>query len=192
MCAPLPKAIASPPPSKPLSPRVFAYARRQCDSASAQDVVSDTFLVAWRRWSDVPGDALPWLLVVARNTIANWRRSAARRDRLVDAVGNLERLAAPATGPDQTVVERTTMIHALGELTELEREALLLIAWDGLKPADAAQVAGCSARAFEVRLSRARARLTRAMTDASAQSGPVAVTSLQRRVHGDAAPRKAT
>ena len=57
------------------------------------------------------------------------------------------------------------MLAALGELTELEREALLLIAWDGLSNGAAAAVAGCSVRAFEVRLSRARARLTRLTTD---------------------------
>lgn len=39
-----------------------------------------------------------------------------------------------------------------------------MVAWDGLSRAAAAQVAGCSQRAFEVRLSRARARLTRAVT----------------------------
>ncbi|HZC52281.1 MAG TPA: sigma factor [Mycobacterium sp.] len=32
-----------------LAPRVFAYARRHCDRAAAQDVVSDTFMIAWRK-----------------------------------------------------------------------------------------------------------------------------------------------
>jgi RNA polymerase sigma-70 factor (ECF subfamily) len=152
-----------------LSPRVFAYVRRHCDAASAQDVVSDTFLVAWRRWSDVPDNPLPWLLVVARNTLANGRRRELRQDRLADAAGRLELIAGPAAGADQSVIERATLLEALRQLSDLEREAMLLVAWDGLTGADAAVVAGCSVRAFEVRLSRARARLTRAMTDASAQ-----------------------
>jgi RNA polymerase sigma-70 factor (ECF subfamily) len=42
---------------------------------------------------------------------------------------------------------------------------VLLVAWDGLRNAGAAQVAGCSTRAFEVRLSRARARIGRALAD---------------------------
>ncbi|MGI8679168.1 MAG: RNA polymerase sigma factor [Jatrophihabitans sp.] len=67
-----------------MSPRVFAYARRQCGSVDAQDVVADTFLVAWRRWSDVPDHPLAWLLVVARNTIANQRR---RERRLRSGIG---------------------------------------------------------------------------------------------------------
>lgn len=144
-----------------LSPRVFAYARRQCDGALAQDVVSETFLVAWRRRADVPAEPLPWLLVVARNLIANTRRGQLRRDQLAETVARLAHVAGPGTGADHEVVERDSMLVALAELTELEREAVLLVAWDGLPNRDAARVAGCSTRAFEVRLSRARARLTR-------------------------------
>jgi RNA polymerase sigma-70 factor (ECF subfamily) len=145
-----------------LSPRVYAYARRQCDAATAQDVVSDTFLVAWRRRRDVPAAPLPWLLVVARHTIANRRRGTQRQDRLTDTVARLAYLAAPASGAEDSVVEREAMLAALAELSEVEREALLLVAWDGLSNREAAGVAGCSVRAFEVRLSRARARLVRA------------------------------
>jgi RNA polymerase sigma-70 factor (ECF subfamily) len=145
-----------------LSPRVFAYARRHSDAAMAQDVVSETFLVAWRRRSDVPDEPLPWLLVVARNLISNKRRGELRRDQLTETVARLAQVAGPGTGADHEVVERDVMLAALAELTELEREAVLLVAWDGLPNRDAARVAGCSTRAFEVRLSRARARLSRA------------------------------
>jgi len=130
---------------------VFGYARRQCDLASAQDVVSDTFLVAWRRRDVVPDPALPWLLVVARNTIANRRRYERRQDHLVDTVARLERVAA---GADHGVGERDAMLRSLAGLSAVEREAVLLVAWDGL--ANRAAAAGCSVRAFEVRLSRGR------------------------------------
>jgi RNA polymerase sigma factor (sigma-70 family) len=156
-----------------LSPRVFAYARRQCDPVTAQDVVSETFLTAWRRRGDVPEPALPWLLVVARNMIANRRRGEQRRDRLAETVATLTHVAGP--GVDHAVVEREVMLTALAELSDLEREALLLIAWDGLTNRDAARVAGCSLRAFEVRLSRARARLDRAINPAAVR--PVAPAS---------------
>ena len=82
-----------------LSPRVFAYARRHSDATVAQDVVSETFLVAWRRRSDVPDDPLPWLLVVARNLIANQRRGELRRDRLAETVARLAQVAGPAPAP---------------------------------------------------------------------------------------------
>ena len=166
-----------------LSPRVFAYARRHCEASDAQDVVADTFLVAWRRFADVPDDPLPWLLVVARNTILNRHRSRRRHDVAVDAVRRLDQLAAE--GADQQVVTRSTMLGALAQLTELEREAVLLVAWDGLGNRAAAEVAGCSTRAFEVRLSRARARLARVVADhpseLPAPSRPTATLSTAER-----------
>lgn len=146
-----------------LSPRVYAYARRQCDCETAQDVVADTFLAAWRRWSEVPHDALPWLLVVARNTLANRRRSSARLVQLTEAMAHVAAIAGPAAAADSNVLERQTVLAALADLTPAEREAILLVGWDGLDNRQAATVAGCSVRAFEVRLSRARARMTRSM-----------------------------
>ena len=51
------------------------------------------------------------------------------------------------------------LANALRALTEHEREALLLVAWDRLTPVEAATAAGCSAAAFRVRLHRARRRV---------------------------------
>ncbi|WP_295696562.1 sigma-70 family RNA polymerase sigma factor [Lapillicoccus sp.] len=142
---------------------VHAYALRHTDPESAQDVVSDVFLVAWRRMDQLPAEPLAWLLVVARNTLANSRRSATRR-------GQLERRLAAAAGhgttataqpAEELAVDRASMLAALAELTDAEREAILLIAWDGLTAADAARVAGCSRNAFDARLHRARDRLER-------------------------------
>lgn len=140
--------------------RVLAYALRHTDADSAQDVVADVFLVAWRRVGTMPEDPLPWLLVIARNTLSNGRRSTARRDQLV------RRLATAAGNPttsaaEDLAVERASMLAALAALSVIEREAVLLVAWDGLAPADAARVAGCSRNAFDARLHRARARLER-------------------------------
>jgi RNA polymerase sigma-70 factor (ECF subfamily) len=147
--------------------RVFAYARRHTTADAADDVVSETFLVAWRRRAELPEEPLPWLLVVARNLVANHRRSGARADRLwLAAVREQWHLHAGAPA-DEAVVERERYLEALQSCTRPEREALLLVAWDGLTVTQAAAVAGCSPRAFTVRLSRARARM-RARIDADA------------------------
>ena len=45
---------------------VRSYALRRADPADADDVVAETFLVAWRRFDDMPSDPRPWLLGVAR------------------------------------------------------------------------------------------------------------------------------
>ena len=139
--------------------RVLAYAARHSDPDTAQEIVAETFLVAWRRLQDVPGDPLPWLLVVARNTLANHRRSGYRRAVLKTELMQLERLAEPAAAADVTVVERGHLLAALAALGADEREALLLTAWDGLSGAQAARVAGCTLAAFHVRRHRARRRL---------------------------------
>ena len=139
--------------------RVYAYARRHSCVDAADDIVSETFLVAWRRRDELPDDPLPWLLVVARNLLANQRRSGARADRVWLAAVREQWHLDTAAAPDDAVIERDRHLEALEACSRPEREALLLVAWDGLAVSDAAAVAGCSTRAFTVRLSRARARM---------------------------------
>ena len=53
------------------------------------------------------------------------------------------------------MLERQAMLTALTRLSEEDREALLLVGWDGLSHSSAARVLGCSSHAFTKRLSRA-------------------------------------
>ena len=141
--------------------RVYAFARRRSDAAAAEEIVSETFLIAWRRISDVPADALPWLLGVARNVLRHHTRADARRTK---AALQHARLAAAASATDtgDRLVERDDLLAALVAMREADRETLLLIAWDGLTPSQAAGVVGCSVAAFHVRLHRARKRFASA------------------------------
>lgn len=146
--------------------RVRAYAWRHVGPDSADDVVSEVFLVAGRRLSELPdGVGLPWLLVVARNLIANQRRSGRRADELWEAAVREQWHRPLGSDPADVVSEREQHLRALSACTRPEREALLLIAWEGLTHEQAAAVAGCSVRALTVRLSRARARLQAALDD---------------------------
>ncbi len=152
--------------------RVQAYLWRHTDPDTAQDVLSETFLVAWRRLDDVPDPALPWLLVVARNLVRNAHRAARRRRTLDDELAALAASAPlPEAAPEALAVERDALLRGLARLGEREREAILLVAWDGLAPADAADVAGCSTAAFHVRLHRARRRLA-GTSDSTADGAP--------------------
>lgn len=167
------------------APRVYAYARRHVEESTCDDVVSETFLVAWRRPGKVPEDPLPWLLVVARNVIANQRRTSRRADELWFAA---VRQGWTATSPsaDQAVLEREAMIAALATCTRAEREALLLTAWDGLAPEQAAAIADCSPRAFTVRLHRARSRLRTALANEDRTEQGEAVPRTGEPVEGPA------
>lgn len=144
--------------------KVHAYALRHCGVEGADDVVSETFIVAWRRIDVIPEDSLPWLLVVARNTIAHRRRSAGRRARIDDALAT--RSPDQQRTTEEIATSRLETIQALRRLSAKEREAVLLIAWDGLSISAAADVAGCRDRAFRARLTRARAHLQAALDPA--------------------------
>jgi RNA polymerase sigma-70 factor, ECF subfamily len=142
---------------------VRAYARRRTDSATADDVVADVFLTAWRRLADVPSDPLPWLLGIARRILANRRRGEARAAALRD---RLATSASPQASDDRPGVWIDEKVHdALRALSERDREILLLVAWDGLEPARAARALGVRPGAFAVRLHRARRRLVKLLAD---------------------------
>jgi RNA polymerase sigma factor (sigma-70 family) len=140
---------------------VRAYLLRRAEPELAQDALSETFLVAWRRLDDVPADPLPWLLATARRTLANQRRSARRLRGLREQLASRE--TAEAADPAEQVADAELVRRALATLSEADREVLMLVAWEGLDPARAAQVAGCSRATFAVRLHRARKRLDRAL-----------------------------
>ena len=136
---------------------VGRYAARRVAPEAVQDVVSETFLVAWRRYDELNGDPLPWLLGIARRVAANQRRAMARRRAL------LERLRGAATGErgnDLALGDRRLAV-AWALLSERDREALMLVVWDGLDHRDAAMVMGCTTNTFTVRVHRARRRLAR-------------------------------
>jgi RNA polymerase sigma-70 factor, ECF subfamily len=140
---------------------VRAYARRRVDPVAADDAVSEVFVIAWRRLDDVPEDALPWLLGCARRVLAHQRRRVGRDAALVERLAMSARVAPTITVSDDAVLGR-----ALAQLRDRDRELLLLIAWEGLEPAQAAEVLGCSRSAVDTRLHRARKRLAEALAQA--------------------------
>jgi RNA polymerase sigma-70 factor (ECF subfamily) len=111
------------------------YARRRIDHGSAGDVLSEVFVIASQRLDEVPSEPLPWLLACARWTLLNHRRAARRRLRLV------ERLRAEVSDPSpQVEIEQDPSLEAaLAALSEPDREALLLTAWEGLSAEQAAR-----------------------------------------------------
>ena len=142
---------------------VSAYVLRRTNAADVDDAVAETFLVAWRRLDELPANAKPWLFGVARRILANQRRAAGRRTALVDRLGGERRTGAVATNGDPPV------LAALARLGPSDREILMLTAWDGLAPEEAARVLGCSRSAAKVRLYRARRRLRTALEEIAAK-----------------------
>ena len=145
---------------------VRAYVRRRVAEDAVDDIVSETFLVCWRKLDRMPDEALPWLYAVARKTIANHRRKLARQAPPRAAIGD---------GPEP--VGDGALAAAFAALNERDREVLRLVAWEGLSLRDASVVLGCSAVACRVRYHRAKSRLaSRLEAAASFQPEPEGVT----------------
>lgn len=135
------------------------FAIRRVGDAAAADVVSETFLVAWRRRHDIPRDRPgPWLYATAGFVIKHELRGTKRRLSLHDRVVSEEATRVVEDDHAALVADRLLVQQALAALTERDQELLRLIEWDRLSPSDAAAVLGCSAAALKVRLHRARRR----------------------------------
>ncbi len=136
---------------------IWRYLRRRLDSDDdADDLAAEVFAVAWRRSAHTlpAGQRRLWLFGVARNVLQAHRRSHARRLRLVTRLRPGETSVAP---PD--LGERDLLSRALAALPDLDREVVLLRAWEGFSVAEIADLLGVTPNAVSVRLSKARRKL---------------------------------
>ena len=143
---------------------VLAYCLRRASIEDAKDAVADVFLVAWRRFDDMPdGDrALPWLYGTARRVLANQRRSRSRFARLTDRLRSMAPEPEHEPTPETIVVRNQRnqeVLDALERLRPNDREVVRLVMWEGLPHAAVGDVLGCSDRAVSMRLHRALGRL---------------------------------
>jgi RNA polymerase sigma-70 factor (ECF subfamily) len=154
---------------------------RAASRSDAEGAVAEVFLVAWRRIESVPsGDAArAWLYATARRVIANQRRSRRRRDALEDRLARERPLDASHAATASTFAgsavamspEDATVHAALARLSDRDREVLLLVEWEGLRPAELATVLGCREVTARGRLYRARSRFRDAFARALRQDG---------------------
>ncbi len=137
--------------------RVFAYAvRRTPTPLDAEDAAAETFTIAWRKIDQVPDDALPWLLGVARRVIANQRRGSQRRSSLFEKLGR-QALSEPIPPVAVGTGEEPALV-ALARLRPGDQELLRLVAWDELDQRSIGLMLGISVNAVAIRLHRARGR----------------------------------
>ncbi|WP_331313147.1 sigma-70 family RNA polymerase sigma factor [Methylobacterium mesophilicum] len=142
-----------------LVPRLRRYALSLTfDGVEADDLVQFTLLKAWEhRQRFQPGTSLAaWLFTILRNGFINGRRK--RRLEVPDPDG------VHATARSEPAAQEHSMglkevQAAIDRLEPAYREALILVAVDGLPYEAAASVIGCPAGTVKSRVSRARDRL---------------------------------
>ncbi len=137
---------------------------RTGDAAMAEDVTSVVFLEAWRRRDQVvleQRSALPWLLGVANHTSRNATRSLRRYNQA------LRRLDGHRSLPsDDAIIDRLDAEISLDlvnevvrDLSEQEREIVLLVFWSSLSYEATAVALGVPVGTVRSRVSRTRRKL---------------------------------
>jgi RNA polymerase sigma-70 factor (ECF subfamily) len=129
--------------------------------ALADDLLQETLLrVAQARGSFEEGAAaLPWVLAIARNAFFDHsRRARTRADYVRSARAGAPRLAASDTRGDEVLVAREMLAvvrETLDGLPVAHREAFVLLRFEGLSVAEAAQVLGTTEGSVKIRAFRA-------------------------------------
>jgi RNA polymerase sigma factor (sigma-70 family) len=154
------------------APHIQRYVIRRLGSDAADDIVAETFLLAFRqrdRYDPARVDARPWLYGIATNLIGRHRRAEVRLYRALARTG-----ADPVCEPFTDRVDDRVSAGQAGQLiaaalaglpAEL-RDTLLLAAWSNLSYEQIALALHVPVGTVRSRLSRARTRLRRTLGDA--------------------------
>ena len=147
---------------------IYRYAARRLGQQAAADVMSEVFLVAFRnrrRYDTGRDDARPWLYGIAVNVISQHQRAQRRYARVLASVPGVPVADVVA----DEVLDRVTaaqlrprIMRVLGELSDSDRELVLLVAWAELSYEQAAQALGIPLGTVRSRLHRIRVKLRRA------------------------------
>jgi RNA polymerase sigma-70 factor (ECF subfamily) len=155
---------------------VRAYVSACVGPSDVDDVVAETFLVAWRRRTEIPDDwTRGWLIGVARNNARNRNRSTRRAINFVDQL-KLER-PSEATTPDEALQAQQQIKNlrdALGTLRSSDQEVLALAGPFEMTLDEIGLALGITANAAGVRVHRARQRLRDAFAKRTSEGGAAA------------------
>jgi RNA polymerase sigma-70 factor (ECF subfamily) len=160
------------------APRIHRYIARRAGRQAADDLVAETFLVAFRkrrRYDLSHPDAGPWLYGIATNLIGQHRREEIRQFRIrqaaipeLSAPGHADRVATEVTA----VTMRAALAAALASLPGGDRDVLLLTAWEQLSYDETARALDIPVGTVRSRLHRCRERVREALAS-TAHSGTI-------------------
>lgn len=146
---------------------VGGYIRRRVGADAVDDVLSETFLVAFRRRAsfDLGAEsARPWLLGIATTVVKSHRAAEARQWRAFEASASAEEVAevTPQVASDSRI-DADAALRALAPriaaLAAKDRDTLLLHAWGDLTYEQIASALGVPVGTVRSRLNRVRRKL---------------------------------
>jgi len=155
--------------------RLYNFLARLCRRRDlAEDLLEETWLRLVTRADSLRPDTRlgPWLFTVARNLYYSHCRARLVEDsHLGGLIGLWPFSSRPSSPFDSAVADETErrLEETLAALPLRSREALLLVAVEGLAAAEAAEVCGISSEALRQRVSRARALLAKRLDERGGQ-----------------------
>lgn len=140
------------------------YLARRLTPAVADDLVAETFLVAWEhrtRYDPARGSPRAWLFGIATNLLRHHARTEAATLRALARSAGRADAAHPPDVAARVDADRAgrSLAAGLASLRAEERDVLLLVAWAGLRPVEIAAALDLDDRTVRTRLHRARTRL---------------------------------
>ena len=149
------------------------------DPEKAEDVLQETFLAVVRaaKRYEPRGRFRVWLMRIARNRCLNWIQSQRVRRAVIAEIDlHVIEPAAAAPPPVQQAVthEEMRMVRdAIQRLPERQREAIVLYAFESMAYREIAEVLNMPINTVKTLIHRARARLARALDQATKERGNV-------------------
>ena len=153
------------------APAIQRYVTRRIGREAAEDVVAETFLIAFRQrgyYTDDGRDCLPWLYGIATRLAHRHWRGETRQLNLLARTG-IDPVTEPFTDRVDAEVSanaaKARLAAAVARLPASQRDALLLLVWADLSYDQIARATGVPMGTVQSRISRARRRLRKQLAD---------------------------
>ena len=153
------------------APAIQRYVTRRIGREAAEDVVAETFLIAFRQrgyYTDDGRDCLPWLYGIATRLAHRHWRGETRQLNLLARTG-IDPVTEPFTDRVDAEVSanaaKARLAAAVARLPAGQRDALLLLVWADLSYDQIARATGVPMGTVQSRISRARRRLRKQLAD---------------------------
>lgn len=152
--------------------QLYRFVRRRIpDAEEARDVVQEAFVSAWTAIGRFEPERSfgVWLRSIALNKCRDRARRAVVRQKLMGncTLDAVELVCDEGLSPEDDLIVRDDLANLASALATLPRhlkDALMLTAVDGMSQAGASAILGCSVKAIEYRVHRAREMLARQLT----------------------------
>ena len=146
---------------------VFGIAKRVLlDPSMAEEVAQDAFLALWRRpgaYDPARGSLQAFLLGVTRNKAIDLVRKEETIKRTKESLTSELETASTETSPHEGLVERQQVREALGALTDVQKEAVVLAYFGGRTYREVAEELGIPEGTAKTRLRDGLTRLRQLM-----------------------------